>query len=31
MVCEHDHGCAPLPVGDDVIKLVQLGDPRPGP
>jgi hypothetical protein len=29
MVCEHDHGCAPLPVGDDVIRVIQLADPRP--
>ena len=29
MVCEHDHGCAPLPIGDNVIRLVQLADPRP--
>jgi hypothetical protein len=28
-VCEHDHGCAPLPIGDDVIKSVQNADPRP--
>jgi hypothetical protein len=29
MVCEHDHGCAPLPVGDDVIRAIQRSDPRP--
>jgi len=29
MVCEHDHGCAPLPVGDDVIHGIQEADPRP--
>jgi hypothetical protein len=29
MVCEHDHGCAPLPVGDDVIHAIQKSDPRP--
>ena len=29
MVCEHDHGCAPLPVGDDIIRIVQDTDPRP--
>jgi hypothetical protein len=29
MVCEHDHGCAPLPVGDDVIAAIQRADPRP--
>ena len=28
-VCEHNHGCAPLPVGDDVIAAVQRADPRP--
>jgi hypothetical protein len=28
-VCEKDHGCEPLPIGDDVIKSVQDGDPRP--
>jgi hypothetical protein len=28
-VCEHTHGCAPLPVGDDVIAAVQRADPRP--
>ncbi|HKA85959.1 MAG TPA: hypothetical protein VKD21_18990 [Acidimicrobiales bacterium] len=27
-VCEHDHGCAPLPVGDDVITAIQNADPR---
>jgi hypothetical protein len=29
MVCEHDHGCAPLPVGDDVFHSIQEADPRP--
>jgi hypothetical protein len=29
LVCEHDHGCAPLPVSDDTIRLIQLADPRP--
>jgi hypothetical protein len=29
MVCEHDHGCAPLPISDDIIKAIQLADPRP--
>ena len=29
MVCEDDHGCDPLPFGDDVIVGVQQGDPRP--
>jgi hypothetical protein len=28
-VCEDDHGCAPLPVGDDVITAIQNADPRP--
>ena len=28
-VCEKDHGCAPLPIGDDLILAVQEGDPRP--
>lgn len=28
-VCEDDHGCEPLPIGDDVIQGVQDGDPRP--
>jgi hypothetical protein len=27
--CEQDHGCDPLPVGRDVIELVQDADPRP--
>jgi hypothetical protein len=27
-VCENDHGCAPLPVGDDVITAIQDADPR---
>lgn len=29
MVCEHDHGCAPLPISDAVIAAVQRADPRP--
>src|SRR3954454_11673291 len=29
MVCEQDHGCAPLPVGDDTIHAIQEADPRP--
>ena len=29
LVCEDDHGCAPLPVGDDVITAIQNADPRP--
>ena len=28
-VCEHDHGCDPLPIGDDVIRAIQQADPRP--
>jgi hypothetical protein len=28
-VCEHTHGCAPLPVSDAIIKAIQLADPRP--
>jgi hypothetical protein len=28
-LCEHSHGCAPLPVGDDVIAAIQRADPRP--
>jgi hypothetical protein len=28
-VCQHDHGCAPLPIGDDIIKGIQEADPRP--
>jgi len=28
-VCEHDHGCEPLPIGDDVIRGIQQADPRP--
>jgi hypothetical protein len=28
-VCEDDHGCEPLPIGDDVIQGIQAGDPRP--
>ena len=29
LVCEHTHGCAPLPIGDDVISGIQAADPRP--
>ena len=29
MVCENDHGCAPLPIGDDLIHGIQEADPRP--
>jgi hypothetical protein len=28
-VCEQDHGCEPLPIGDDVIAAIQRADPRP--
>lgn len=28
-ICEDDHGCEPLPIGDDVIKSIQDADPRP--
>jgi hypothetical protein len=28
-VCEKDHGCAPLPIGDDVFHAIQEADPRP--
>ena len=28
-ICEHDHGCAPLPISDDVIRGIQQADPRP--
>jgi hypothetical protein len=28
LVCETDHGCAPLPIGPDVIAMLQNGDPR---
>ncbi len=31
MVCETTHGCAPLPIGHDVIAAIQAGDPRPIP
>lgn len=29
-VCEKDHGCDPLPIGDDIILTTQNGDPRCG-
>ena len=29
LVCGHDHGCAPLPIGADVIASLQKADPRP--
>jgi hypothetical protein len=28
-VCGPDHGCAPLPIGPDLIKSLQAADPRP--
>ncbi len=28
LVCEHTHGCAPVPVTDEVIAKVQASDPR---
>jgi hypothetical protein len=28
-VCEENHGCAPLPIGPDLIRAVQESDPRP--
>jgi len=28
-VCGQDHGCAPLPIGTDLIKAIQAADPRP--
>jgi hypothetical protein len=28
MVCEHTHGCTPVPVTDEVIAKVQASDPR---
>ena len=28
-ICEKTHGCAPLPIGDAVIKSIQDHDPRP--
>jgi len=29
MVCESDHGCDPLPIGEDVFQLLRETDPRP--
>jgi hypothetical protein len=29
LICKDDHGCEPLPIGDDVILGIQLADPRP--
>ena len=31
LVCGTDHGCAPLPIGPDVIAALQKSDPRPRP
>jgi hypothetical protein len=28
-ICEQTHGCNPLPIGPDVFKALQQGDPRP--
>ena len=28
-VCEHDHGCDPLPITDAQFKVIQTADPRP--
>jgi hypothetical protein len=28
-VCEDTHGCAPLPISDDIIRGIQEADPRP--
>ena len=28
-VCEKNHGCAPLPIGDDIFRSIQESDPRP--
>lgn len=28
-VCEKNHGCAPLPIGDDIFRAIQESDPRP--
>lgn len=29
MVCEQNHGCAPLPISHSIVETVQEGDPRP--
>jgi hypothetical protein len=29
LVCEHSHGCAPLPISDQLIARIQAADPRP--
>ena len=31
MLCEDTHGCEPLPVGDEIFRLLQESDPRPLP
>jgi hypothetical protein len=31
LVCGTTHGCAPLPIGPDVIAAIQKSDPRPKP
>ena len=28
-VCEDDHGCAPLPIGEELFTAIQEADPRP--
>jgi hypothetical protein len=28
-VCEETHGCAPLPIGPEIFRLLQQADPRP--
>lgn len=30
LICEDDHGCDPLPIGDDIIDMLQANDPRCG-
>lgn len=30
-ICGDDHGCDPIPIGDDVIASIQAADPRPMP
>jgi hypothetical protein len=29
LVCGNNHGCAPLPIGPDIITFLQKSDPRP--
>jgi hypothetical protein len=29
LICKDDHGCEPLPIGDDIIAAIQQSDPRP--